>query len=198
MKEKSKTLMEVTRYFSDPQVCINAVSAMHWLDSESPVPTTAARKEKKHYWLATQKRWKCVACRKQFSVKVNSVFEDSPIPLDKWLVALWMLVTCKNGVSSYEIAAHVGVMQRSAWFMLHRLRKALQDESFNKLSGEVEVDESFIGGASRNMHTWKRIQKGITSSGSKDGKVIVQGLLERGGRVKVEVVPNRKRRHFRP
>ena len=120
--ESPKTLLEAIQYFSDEQVCIDAVAMMRWplgvrcgyCDADKP------------YYLETQKRWKCRSCRKQFSVKVNSIFEDSPILLKKWLPALWLLVNCKNGVSSYEIARDLGVTQKSAWFMLQRLRLALR------------------------------------------------------------------------
>jgi len=120
------------------------------------------------------------------------MMEDSPIGLDKWLVATWLLTNCKNGISSYEIARDVKVSQKAAWFMLHRIRLAMQDDFFgSKFGGEVEADETFIGGKSRNMHVSKR-QRRITGTGGKD-KTAVMGLLERGGKVKTIVVPNRKR-----
>jgi transposase-like protein len=120
------------------------------------------------------------------------MMEDSPIGLDKWLTATWLLTNCKNGISSYEIARDVQVSQKAAWFMLHRIRLAMQDEFFgSKLGGEVEADESFIGGKSRNMHVGKR-QRRITGTGGKD-KTAVMGLLERGGQIRTIVVPNRKR-----
>jgi transposase-like protein len=120
------------------------------------------------------------------------MMEDSPIGLDKWLTATWLLTNCKNGISSYEIARDVQVSQKAAWFMLHRIRLAMQDEFFgSKLGGEVEADETFIGGKSRNMHVSKR-QRRITGTGGKD-KTAVMGMLERGGQVRTIVVPNRKR-----
>jgi transposase-like protein len=123
--------------------------------------------------------------------------EDSAIPLDKWMTATWMVTNCKNGVSSYEIARDVKVTQKSAWFMLHRIRLAMQDDFFgSKLGGEVEVDETFIGGKSRNMHLSKRKQR-ITGTGGAD-KTIVFGMLERGGRVRAKVMPNRKRESVQP
>jgi transposase-like protein len=148
-----------------------------------------------HYYLATQKRWKCKKCAKQFSVKVGTIFEDSPISLDKWLTALWMLVNCKNGISSYEVGRNLGITQKSAWFVLHRLRLALQEQSLVKIGGEgkpVEVDETFIGGAARHMHKAKRAIR-ITSTGMKD-KTPVVGILERGGKVRTAVVPNRRKK----
>jgi transposase-like protein len=103
-------------------------------------------------FLATRKIWKCRSCRKQFSVKVGTIFEDSPLPLGKWLTATWLISNCKNGVSSYEIARDIQVTQKSAWFMLQRIRKAMQEEKGGMLGGEVEVDETFNGGKARNMH----------------------------------------------
>src|ERR1700693_4016530 len=152
---KLKTLQQAIKYFSDEQVCIDTISALRW--PTGPVCPHCDHTE--HYYLATQRRWKCKDCGKQFSVKVGTIFEDSPISLDKWLMALWMLVNCKNGVSSYEIGRDLGITQKSAWFVLHRLRLALQSGSVNKMGGkgsEVEVDETFIGGAARFMHADKR------------------------------------------
>lgn len=117
--------------------------------------------------------WKGRACKKQFSVKVGTIFENSPIGLDKWLAAIWMIANCKNGVSSYEIHRSIGVTQKTAWFMMHRIRLAMQTGSFEKLSGEVEVDETYIGGLARNMHKSKRAEK-ITGTGT-SGKVAVMG-----------------------
>jgi transposase-like protein len=144
-------------------------------------------------FLRTRRIWKCSKCRKQFSVKTKSVFEDSPISLDKWLTAVWMVANCKNGVSSYEVARDLGVTQKTAWFMLHRIRLAMQDEATGgKLSGEVEVDETFIGGKARNMHAGVKARK-IHGRGP-DGKAIVAAVLERGGKVRAKVV-ERRRKH---
>jgi transposase-like protein len=133
----------------------------------------------------------CYGCNKQFSLKVGTIFEDSPLGLDKWMMAIWMIGNCKNSVSSYEMHRSIGVTQKSAWFMLHRIRKAMHEGSFTKLSGEVEADETFIGGKARNMHVGKR-QRRITGTGTKD-KIAVMGILERGGKVRTTVVPNRKK-----
>ena len=160
-----------------------------------------------HYWLETQKRWKCKECWKQFSVKFGTIFEDSPISLEKWLIALWMLVNCKNGISSYELARDLGITQKSAWFVLQRLRLALRDGSINKIGGsEVEVDETFIGQKAKNMHKSRkeRLQRErnaipnhkyvATSPGSLPGKTPVMGLLDREQRkVRATVLPNIKR-----
>jgi transposase-like protein len=143
---------------------------------------------------AKRRTWKCGShhAKREFSVKVGTIFEDSPISLDKWLTVTWLVTNCKNGISSYEVARDINVTQKSAWFMLHRIRLALQDE-FNggKLGGEVEVDETFIGGKARNMHVSKRKRR-ITGTGTKD-KVAVVGVLQRGGEIRTAVIPNRKK-----
>jgi len=193
MDTQVKTLQQAIRYFSDENVGIDTVAFLRWPDG---IPTCPKCVGKSHYYLATQKRWKCKACGRQFSVKVGTIFEDSPIPLDKWLTALWMLINCKNGVSSYEVARAIGITQKSAWFVLHRLRYALKDRSFTKLggteSGPVEVDETFIGGQKKNMHKDKKVR--YEARGGASGKTIVQGILDRDVRkVRAKVVPNIKR-----
>jgi transposase-like protein len=191
-----KTLQNAIRYFSDEQVCIDTVAAMRWPDSKPECPSCGRTD---HYYLATQKRWKCKECWKQFSVKVGTIFEDSPLSLTKWLPALWMIVSCKNGISSYELASALGISQKSAWFMLHRLRLALQENSLVKMGGSgtpVEVDETFIGGKARNMHLSERKRR-ITGTGGKD-KAMVFGMLERGGRVRAKVMEDRKRETIQP
>jgi hypothetical protein len=139
--------------------------------------------------------WKCRTkhARQQFSAKVGTIMEDSPIGLDKWLPAMWMMVNCKNGISSYEVGRALGITQKSAWFMLHRLRLATQTGTFEKMGGTVEADETFIGGLARNMHRDKRGKKIRGTGGS--GKAIVMGMLERGtiakhSKVRASVVPN--------
>src|SRR6266704_6934253 len=153
--EQPKTLQQAMRHFSDEQLCIDTVAKMRWPKG----PECPACGHKEHYYLKTQKRWKCKECYKQFTVKLGTVFEDSPIPLEKWLPAMWMLVNCKNGISSYEMGRALGVMQRTAWFMNHRLRLVIQTGTFAKMSAEVEVDETYIGGKARFMHPWKRAAK---------------------------------------
>jgi transposase-like protein len=187
-----ETLVEAVRYFSDPQVCINTVAAMRWPDGK-PVCPTCGRTDVTY--TPARKLFQCKTRHPkfQFSVKVGTIFEDSPIALDKWLVAMWMIASCKNGVSSYEIARSVGVTQKSAWFMLHRLRVAMKDETKGKIGGSpknpVQIDETFIGGNPRNMHEKRRIahQNG-------DKKAIVMGMLASNTReVRAMVVPNTKR-----
>lgn len=185
------TLLGAITYFADVETSIAFVAALRW-----PEGVYCPRcGDMACYRLSTRPVWKCRGCKKQFSVKVGSIFEDSPIGLDKWLPALWMLVNCKNGVSSYEIARDLGITQKSAWFMLHRLRLAVQHKSFEKIAGHVEIDETYIGGKARNMHKDKKTR--ITGTGGM-GKVAVMGLLERHGpdghsTVKLNVIKGTKK-----
>jgi len=184
-------LMEAIRYFSDPMVCLEAVSKAKWPNG----PECPRCQSKRLSFLKTRLMWTCLECRKQFSVKVGTIFEDSAIGLDKWLTAMWMLGNCKNGVSSYEIARALNVTQKSAWFMLHRIRFAQHHGTIDKMTGTVEADETFIGGKARNMHADRRYTK-IRGRGP-EGKAIVFGLLEREtGRVRTSVVGTRRKHHL--
>ena len=188
--QKPKTLLDAVRYFSNFDRCLNFMVPLRWPDGIT-CPTCGS---KRVHWLARVRRWQCSTKhqRRQFSLKTGTVFEDSPLGLDKWLPVLWLIVNCKNGISSYEIGKAVGVCQKTAWFMGHRIRLALHAGSFEKLMGEVEVDETFIGGKARNMHASKRRRR-ITGRGP-SGKTAVLGMLERGGIVRTMVVSNRKKR----
>lgn len=191
-----KSLQEAIVYFSNPDNCIDYLAIRRWPNGKVVCPTCGSDKVK---FNPSRRLWQCSTHhpKRQFSVKVGTVMEDSAIPLDKWMTATWMVTNCKNGVSSYEIARDVRVTQKSAWFMLHRIRLAMQDDFFgSKLGGEVEVDETFIGGKARNMHLSKRKQR-ITGTGGAD-KTIVFGMLERGGRVRAKVMPNRKKESVQP
>ena len=192
-----RTLTEAIRYYSDPQTCINAVAALRWIEGSPVCPKCGAEQgERNHYWLANQKRWKCYSCRKQFSVKVGTIFEDSPLSLDTWLIAMWMICNCKNGVSSYEIARATGIAQTSAWFVLQRLRFVLKDTRpmmMGATGTPVEMDETFIGGKPKNMHESRRL-KLQTAMNDYAEKTVVFGMLERGTRqVRATVIPNVKR-----
>ncbi|MEO7029259.1 MAG: IS1595 family transposase [Acidobacteriaceae bacterium] len=192
-----KSLKAAIEYFADEKVCINAVAAMRWIDGKPVCPKCGvAETNRKHYWLKTQRRWKCYACRKQFSVKQGTIFEDSPIELSKWMCALWLIVNCKNGVSSYEVARDLEITQKSAWFVLQRLRYILKDVSVEKMGGTgtpVQMDESFHGGKPKNMHRSKRLARQVGMNGYAD-KTAVFGMLETGTRqVRAMVVPNVKR-----
>jgi len=193
MKNDLKTLVDAIRYFSDDQVCIDTVAQMRWPDGPA-CPKCQSAAERQHF-LKTQKRWQCRDCGKQYSVKVGTIFEDSAIKLDKWLTAMWLLANCKNGISSYEIARSVGVTQKSAWFMLHRIREAMKNKSVRKLGstgGPVEVDEVFVGGNLRKMHADRRLK--LKNAMGRDHKTIVLGMLDRDTReVRTKVIPNVKR-----
>jgi transposase-like protein len=190
MNREPKSLQDAIVYFSNPDNCISYLAAKRWPNG---VICPVCGSEKVSAFNPTRRTWKCAKhhSKREFSVKVGSLCEDSAIGLDKWLTALWLLSNCKNGISSCELARDLDVTQKTAWFMLHRIRLALQDESFGKLSGDVEVDETFIGGKARNMHLDKR-ERRITGTGGKD-KTIVFGALERGGRIRTAVISDRKR-----
>src|SRR5437588_3071212 len=164
------SLLEAIRYFSDLDVCTEYVAGLRW--PHGPVCPRCLGKE--HSYLTTRRLWKCKACKKQFSVKVGTVFEDSPLGLDKWLPAVWLAANSKNGISSHELARALGTTQKSAWFMLHRIRLAMQTGTFEKFSGTVEVDETYIGGKARNMHKSVRARN-ITGTGGKN-KTAVLGV----------------------
>ena len=193
MSAKPKTLQQAIVHFADLDNCLKFMVRLRWADGvECP---TCGRKDV--VFLENQRKWQCksVHHHRQFSAKVGTIFEDSPIGLDKWLAALWLIANCKNGISSYEVGRALGVTQKTAWFMLHRIRLAMQTKSFLKIGGpgsEVEVDETFIGGKARNMHVDVR-ERRITGTGGKD-KTVVMGMLERGGEVRLTVVPNRRKR----
>jgi transposase-like protein len=194
MVTEPKTLQEAIVYFAQPDNCLNYVVAKRW--PKGVVCPTCGSSEVK--FISTRRLWECKGkhSKRQFSAKVGTVLEDSPIGLDKWLMMMWMIANCKNGISSYEISRDLGVMQRTAWFMLHRIRDAMQDRFSGKLSGHVEVDETFIGGKARNMHLVKR-ERRITGTGTKN-KTAVMGILERGGKVRTAVVPNRRKKSLQP
>jgi transposase-like protein len=187
-----QTLQEAIVYFSDQENCLNYLVARRpeWANGVV-CPTCGSDKVS---FLKNQLRWQCSVhhAKRQFSVKVGTIFEESPIGLDKWLAAMWMILNCKNGISSCEIARALGVTQKTAWFMLHRIRLAQQGKDGGKMSGEIEVDETFIGGKARNMHVAQRRRR-ITGTGTKD-KTAVIGILERGGKVRTSVVPNRRKK----
>ena len=171
------TLLEAIQYFADEDVALAFLADMRWPDGEQDCPKCGSIAE--HYFMKTRKRWKCRDCRHQFSIKVGTIFEGSPLSLSLWLPAMWMLANCKNGISSYELSRALGVTQKTAWFMLHRIRLAMKDDGgfFGKLGGDVEVDETYIGGKAKNMHRARR-KRIIRGTGGHD-KTAVMGLLER-------------------
>lgn len=181
----SKTLLEAARYFADPDVAHEFTVRMVYPDG---VFCTHCGTVRTPYSIRSRNRrlFRCKDCGKDFTVKVGTIFEDSPLGLDKWLVAIWQIANCKNGISSYELSRALGVTQKTAWFMLHRIRLAMRTGSFKKLAGFVEADETFIGGKESNKHESKKLKQGRGAV----GKAVVAGLLERGGGVRAKVVPN--------
>jgi transposase-like protein len=173
-----ETLVDAIRYFADPDKCLAFMVELRWPDGVT-CPTCGSQEAS---FISTRRLWTCKRLhpRRQFSIKTGTIFEDSPLGLDKWFAAMWLIASAKNGISSYEVARALDVTQKTAWFMLHRIRLAMQRGTFDKLSGEVEVDETFIGGAARFMHKGKRsaIMKGGRGT---LGKVAVMGLLQRHG-----------------
>ena len=177
MAHEPRTLVEAIRYFSDPDVALKTMVELRW--PEGVHCPTCGRTDVK--FLPTRRLWECKEKhpRKQFSAKVGTVFEDSPLGLDKWFCAIWMVANCKNGVSSYELHRSIGVTQKSAWFMLHRIRVAMDAGSLGKMGGVVEADETFVGGLAKNMHAVKRKAR-ITAGGGDADKIAVIGLIQRG------------------
>jgi hypothetical protein len=196
-----KSLQEAIVYFSNLDNCIDYMAIRRWPDGVVVCPTCGCSKVSA--FNPKRRTWKCpkVHPKREFSIKVGTVMEDSPIPLDKWLMAAWMITNCKNGVSSYEIERDLKVTQKTAWFMLHRIRLVMQNESLGMMGdggGTVEVDETFVGGRIKNMHKSKRARlaeiKGKTLTGDHMNKTIVMGMLDRDVReVRAKIIPNVRR-----
>ena len=188
-KNPPKTLLEAIRYFGKPGVAVQYLAGLRWPDGAFCQKCGLTGKDV--YFMASQSRWKCRGCKAQWSVKVGTIMEDSALPLDKWLSAIWMVANCKNGISSYEIHRALGVTQKSAWFMLHRIRLAMKagglDLPFGG-RGPFEADETFVGGKISNKHL--KVRKAFGGRVNSSAKAIVMGILERGGRVRAKVVPN--------
>ena len=184
MKSEPQTLVDAIRYFADPEVALNTMVGLRWPNGVH-CPTCGRTDVR---FIKTRRVWECkeAHAKRQFSAKVGTIFEDSPLALDKWFVAIWMVSNCKNGVSSYELHRAIGITQKSAWFMLHRIRLAMQVGSLMKADGSCEADETFIGGLAKNMHKNRR-KKAVKGTGGA-GKTIVMGILERKGRHKTSRV----------
>src|SRR5688572_22550438 len=175
-----ETLQEAIEFFADADRCHSYMVSMRWPDGKVFCPVCYREDPR---FLAKQRRFECRTKhpKRQFSAKVGTIFEDSPIPLKSWLLAVWQIVNCKNGISSYELARAIGVTQKTAWFMNHRIRLAMQGKDGGTLGGEVEVDETYIGGKARNMNRQQR-ERALAGRGRKSawaGKVAVLGLLQR-------------------
>jgi transposase-like protein len=194
-----KTLLDAVKFFADPVNCREYMVSQRWPDGVK-CPQCGS---KAVYFDASRNGWECKTRhpKRKFTLKTGTIFEDSPLGLDKWLPCVWMIVNAKNGVSSHEIARSIGVTQKTAWFMLQRIRLAMQDETGGggKLGGDVEVDETYIGGKARNMHQDRRER---TKAGRWHGKTAVMGLLERNtdgrSKVRTRVVPNARRSQLLP
>ena len=197
-----KTLQEAIAYFADQERAFVYAVNLRWPDGRVLCPRCG---NDKHSFVKTRLLWFCKGCKKQFTVKVGTIFEDSALGLDKWMTAVWMIVNCKNGISSWELHRALGVTQKSAWFMLHRIRTALKNHSFGRMGGPggtVEADETFIGGKAEFMHKSRklRIQRmrneipDWKAYNSHMGKTPVMGLIDRETRqVRARVVPNIRR-----
>ncbi len=193
--EIPQTLIQAIRHFEDPKNCREFMIATRWDDGIVRCPTCDSQNVK------YMEKWDRYICenkhaKRQFSLKVGTIFEDSPIGLDKWLPAAWLLTNCKNGVSSYELARALGITQKAAWHVLHRIRYAMTDTGLKLgITATVEVDETFVGGKVKNMHKSKRKQIGYQGGA---GKTLVMGMLERGGKVRAGVIEDRSRKHMGP
>jgi transposase-like protein len=203
MNALPKTLIEAVKFFQSPDNCREYLVARRWPNGVS-CPECGS---KSVYFDSSRDGWECKTRHpnRKFTLKTGTIFEDSPLGLDKWLLTVWMIANCKNGVSSWEIHRAIGVTQKTAWFMLHRIRLAMQDQSSGggKLGGDVELDETYIGGKARNMLKSKVKRIGLDKrENSMAGKVAVMGLLERhangGSKIRLEVVEGRKRRQLTP
>src|SRR4051794_22382533 len=193
-EHEPKTLTEAVVYFTNPDNCISYLASRRWPNGVVTCPRCGSTNVG---FIASRRVWQCKTRHPlaQFSIKVGTIFEDSPLGLDKWLPALWIIANDKNGISSWELHRALGVTQKTAWFMLHRIRLAMQDDrTGGKLGGEVEVDETFIGGKARNMHKDKREEK-IHGRGL-ESKTIVAAVLQRGGKVRAKVIKNRRKKEL--
>jgi transposase-like protein len=189
------TLIEAINFFADAENCRRFMIGIRWADGVVRCPHCGSDKV---VYMEKSRLYNCKVKhpKQKFSLKVGTIFEDSPIPLEKWLPAFWMLSSCKNGISSYELHRSIGVTQKTAWFMLHRIRTVMIEIGEAKLGGNapVEIDETFVGGKVKNMHKSK-LNKKVNYQGG-EGKAIVMGMLERGGKVRAGVIEGRKRLHL--
>jgi len=173
--ETPKTLLQAARYFANADTCEEFMREIKWHGNDPICPKCGSDRIGE---IKTRRMLRCLDCRKQFSSKVGTIFEDSPLGLGKWFVAVWSVVNCKNGISSHELGRTIGVSQRTAWFMLHRIRVAMECESSNQFDGTSEMDTTYIGGKAANMHT-KRREKLIQGRGAV-GKTPVHGIMQHG------------------
>jgi transposase-like protein len=175
------SLIEAVRYFADAERCLEFVKNLRWTDGEVACPRCGGADPS---FITTRKIWKCKACKRQFSIKVGTIFEDSPMGFDKWLPAIWLIANSKNGISSHELGRALGITQKTAWFMNYRIRLAMASGTFQKLSGTVETDETYVGGLAKNMSVADRKRKGRAGF----DKVVIHGAVERGGEIRAAMV----------
>ena len=190
-----KTLLEAVRYFSSEVVCVEYLSNIFWQGGEKcciKCGSTAI------YGMRTRPVFKCRDCKKQFSIKSGTVMAKSPLPITKWLPAIWMVTNDKNGISSYEVARALGVSQQTSWFMLHRIREAVQNGSLKMLSGEIEVDETYVGGKTKFMHKDKKAKLPKKHRRIAGDKTVVMGMIERKGEIRAKVVADARRSSLLP
>jgi transposase-like protein len=200
MDKQPTTLLEAVTYFSDPDRAWAHFVKVRWPNAVA-CPRMGCGSAAVQF-ISTRKTWRCKDCKRVFSAKTGTIFEESPISFCKWLPALWLLANTKNGTSSHELARALGVTQKTAWFMLHRVREAMKDTSPEPFDGEVEADETFVGG--RKRHTM------VTAAGHKkmqhgpfEGKATVFGIVQRAtpghkSRARAFVVPNHRRSSLLP
>ncbi len=193
MQDLPQSLLDAVRYFSDLSICDAYMRKIKWPDGKPICPKCEGNRISE---IASRHKLRCKDCRKEFSHKLDTIFEDSPLGLDKWFVAVWCIANAKNGISSHELGRALGVTQKTAWFMLHRIREAMKTGTFGKLQGPVETDETYIGGKAANMHKSER-EKKIKGRGAV-GKAIVHGIMERGGEARCSVVPNTEASTLQP
>jgi transposase-like protein len=196
------TLQEAVLYFADPANCREYMVPRRWADGIVLCPACGSDRVK---FQEQHNRWQCTNRhpRRQFTLKTGTIMEDSPLGLDKWLVAMWLVASNRNGISSWELHRALKITQKTAWFLLNRVRLAMQDDlGGGMLGGEVEIDETFIGGKARNMHKSKKDRitaaHGGTNLKGGAGKAIVMGMLERGGKVVATVIPDRTKASMQP
>jgi transposase-like protein len=196
-----KTLIEAVRYFAKPENCREYMVSRRWPNGV----TCPVCGSKAVYFDSSRNGWECKTRhpKRKFTLKTGTIFEDSALGLDKWLPCVWMIANCKNGISSWEIHRALGVTQKTAWFMLHRVRLAMQAEDGGKIGGDVEVDETYIGGRARNMHASKKRRVMEGKRGGVVGKMAVMGLLDRHGKdavsqMRTVILQGRKRGHMQP
>jgi len=190
-----RTLLEAVTYFSDPEVAHKFVVELRWPDGVT-CPREGCGSDKVQF-ISTRRLWRCKGCGRQFTAKVGTIFEDSPIGFDKWLPAFWLLSSNKNGISSLELHRALGVTQKTAWFMLHRIRTAMGTTTARRLTGTVEADETYVGGRTRGYIPGKA-PSGRRALGPHVGKTVVMGMVERKGEARAMVVPNVKRATLLP